>query len=338
VRRTAGNPGGAQSAIERGLELSTEGGALTFELVLRTEAALTALAAGNHELAAAHVARCRQVMASGEDFHGHVAHVALADSLTAAAHAISESAQRSFTQAVDVLRRYELPWEKAQAHHLWAKALLRAGQRSRANQHFEAAIKIYRRHGAGAAWFDLIESGRRPASTGGLPGLVPTRSSGGARGLGQNSRGSSNSETEDRAEALFQHEGDYWTVEFRGAILRLRSTKGLNYISYLLSHPGQSVLAVNLARYGERDSQSGKSRRAGSRSGQGENPAQPARSGERARVMVTKGTRAAIVKIRRADQSLGRHLATRIRTGYSCIYEPDPDDRISCRVDQGSPE
>jgi hypothetical protein len=43
---------------------------------------------------------------------------------------------------------------------------------------------------------------------------------------------------------------------------------------------------------------------------------------ERARLMVTKAIKAAIAKIRASDASLGRHLATSIKTGHCCAYDP----------------
>jgi len=40
-------------------------------------------------------------------------------------------------------------------------------------------------------------------------------------------------------------------------------------------------------------------------------------------VTVTKGIRAAIRAIQRADPALGRYLATHVRTGQLCAYVPD---------------
>jgi len=53
---------------------------------------------------------------------------------------------------------------------------------------------------------------------------------------------------------------------------------------------------------------------------------------ERARVMVAKNIRAAIEKIRRESAPLGRHLASTIRTGYFCSYEPDPDHPVTWQL------
>jgi hypothetical protein len=51
-------------------------------------------------------------------------------------------------------------------------------------------------------------------------------------------------------------------------------------------------------------------------------------SAERARWTVTKGIKSAVGKIQKDNPFLGRHLATRIRTGHVCRYDPDPDRPI----------
>jgi hypothetical protein len=48
--------------------------------------------------------------------------------------------------------------------------------------------------------------------------------------------------------------------------------------------------------------------------------------------MVTKAIKGAIAKIRAGDASMGRHLATSIRTGNSCVYDPDPAHPISWQL------
>jgi hypothetical protein len=50
---------------------------------------------------------------------------------------------------------------------------------------------------------------------------------------------------------------------------------------------------------------------------------------ERARLMVTKAIKAAIAKIRASDALLGRHLATSIKTGHCCAYDPGPLPPVS---------
>jgi hypothetical protein len=48
--------------------------------------------------------------------------------------------------------------------------------------------------------------------------------------------------------------------------------------------------------------------------------------------MVTKAIKAAIARIGASDASLGRHLATSIKTGHCCAYDPDLVRSVSWRL------
>lgn len=45
-------------------------------------------------------------------------------------------------------------------------------------------------------------------------------------------------------------EGDYWTLELRGALVRLRDSDGVRYLAYLVERPGVDVHAIELATLG----------------------------------------------------------------------------------------
>lgn len=45
---------------------------------------------------------------------------------------------------------------------------------------------------------------------------------------------------------VFRREGDYWTILFRGATVRLKDSKGLQYIHYLIRHPGKELHTLEL--------------------------------------------------------------------------------------------
>jgi hypothetical protein len=47
---------------------------------------------------------------------------------------------------------------------------------------------------------------------------------------------------------VFRKEGDYWTIVFGGAVVRLKDAKGLGYIAHLLRHPGEEFHATELMR------------------------------------------------------------------------------------------
>jgi tetratricopeptide (TPR) repeat protein len=51
---------------------------------------------------------------------------------------------------------------------------------------------------------------------------------------------------EDRAEASFRREGEFWTIVFAGAQVRLRDSKGLRYLARLLAEQGRDFLALEL--------------------------------------------------------------------------------------------
>jgi hypothetical protein len=53
---------------------------------------------------------------------------------------------------------------------------------------------------------------------------------------------------------VFRLEGEYWTVTFEGRVARLKNSKGLHDIAYLLSHPAREIHAADLmGAHGTRD-------------------------------------------------------------------------------------
>lgn len=53
---------------------------------------------------------------------------------------------------------------------------------------------------------------------------------------------------------------------------------------------------------------------------------------ERTRSAVTKRIRDALQKIEKNHPVLGRHLSARVKTGYECMYAPDPDHPVVWKV------
>jgi tetratricopeptide (TPR) repeat protein len=49
------------------------------------------------------------------------------------------------------------------------------------------------------------------------------------------------------ADCEFRREGEYWTIGFDGKAIRLKHTKGLQYLAALLAQPGRDIPAVDLA-------------------------------------------------------------------------------------------
>src|SRR5262245_21454457 len=100
----------------------------------------------------------------------------------------------------------------------------------------------------------------------------------------------------DDAENIFRKEGDFWTLAYAGAVVRLRDAKGLHDVARLLAEQGRAVHVADL--YGAAD---------------GDNPT--GATAERARAAVGMRIRAALARIEQEHPALGRHLHCAIRTG-----------------------
>ena len=53
-------------------------------------------------------------------------------------------------------------------------------------------------------------------------------------------------EVGDRASSVFRREGEYWTIAYADTGIRLRDTKGLQYIGHLLAHSGRDIHVADL--------------------------------------------------------------------------------------------
>jgi pimeloyl-ACP methyl ester carboxylesterase len=176
--------------------------------------------------AIAELERCREILACGEDGPGLAGLVARAEALAAAARGSWSEAEAQFVKAAETFRRHGMVWQEAQTFQSWGSALRAGADRRAALEKLDTAIEIYRRHAARHGSIDGVENGLRRADghNGAVRGPAPR--------------------------AVFRREGDYWTVSWRGNVVRLRHAKGLHYIAYLLAHPGRHVLACELAAAG----------------------------------------------------------------------------------------
>jgi tetratricopeptide (TPR) repeat protein len=369
VRWNRGEPTRAETLLREALApYPDEEPHCQVEMVVRPELALVYLEMRQQEDAVAQVSRCREVSA-GEDWRGLGGHLARADAAVAAAEGKLDAALAGFESAVTIFRKYALPWEEADTLHRWGRTLLAAAP-DRANQKFDAAIEIYRRHGAGQRWIDRVEGER------------------------QTSAGSSVAQRENGApQSIFRREGEYWTLEYQGGKFRLRDSKGLQFIANLIGTPGREVRANDLANSmvgppsardrhdhqaatvagnlgdagaildaqaktqyrlrlrelraeleeaeGNNDLGRAESARAeleaiesqlASALGLGGRDRKGHAHSERARWMVTNSIKRAIAKIDQMNPPLGRHLHTCIRTGNFCSYTPDPEHPVAWQL------
>lgn len=111
----------------------------------------------------------------------------------------------------------------------------------------------------------------------------------------------------DPSTAVFRREGEYWTIGFQQVVIRLRDTKGLQYLRKLLAAPGQQFHVLDLA-------------------------AETNSPAERARANVGKSLRSCLRRIEQAHPGLGAHLATTVRASYFCSYQPDPHTPVEWRT------
>ena len=218
----------AEALFKEALELScveTES-KLPWQLRHRAELALIYAHEDRVDCASEHTTRCREILGNGEDWRGLAGIVARAEAVVAAAEGKYEDAETQFTKAVKIFQRYHVPFYEAEALHYWGRALNASGDLTRANEKLDAAIEIYRRCGAGERWVQRVELDRPSPSA---------RTVKGERAA------------DAESQAVFQTEGDYWTIAYEGKTARLKDAKGLHYIAHLIGHPSQEIRALDLA-------------------------------------------------------------------------------------------
>lgn len=123
---------------------------------------------------------------------------------------------------------------------------------------------------------------------------------------------------------IFRLEGEYWTICHEGNVLRLRDTKGLQYVAHLLRHPHQKFRPFDLVlqAFASKECSAPES---------GEAQCESVTL-ERARSAVTKRIHASLAKIHSHDPVLGRYLLTTIKTGHVCVYVPDTRNQPGWRT------
>ena len=117
---------------------------------------------------------------------------------------------------------------------------------------------------------------------------------------------------------VLRREGDYWTIAYDAAVVRLKDAKGLRYLEPLLRHPGRSFHVAELIRVAA----SPGGRRPAAEDGTAE-------AVERARKAVTNRIRQTVTRIATVHEALGLHLRNAVHTGTRCVYTPERSMRWS---------
>jgi tetratricopeptide (TPR) repeat protein len=167
VRRALGQLSEAEAILQENLVFCIHAPCVVLELKIRGELASIHAQTGRPEQAYPHLERCREVLAAEEDWRGVAGLIARADATVAAAEARFETADQQFASAVEIFRRYRVPFEQAETLHYWGRTLLAAGDRERGFQKLDAATEIYQRHGAGERWLERVQADRLRAQSAG---------------------------------------------------------------------------------------------------------------------------------------------------------------------------
>jgi tetratricopeptide (TPR) repeat protein len=306
------------------------------------------------------IARCREIIAATGDGRSRVGIMDRAEGLLAALNGNMADAESWLGNAIQIFKRYHLPFEEAETFNYWGHTLNAHGDAPAASEKFDAAIEIYRTVGAGQRWIERVE--KAAAST---------------------KRVSVNTPSAERNQ--FRREGAYWTVIYNGRLFRLKDSKGVRYLAQLIEKPNRELHVFDLigaepsdigetaaghtrttlgdagvaldstARLAyssrledlkseleeaERCNDIGRVARARTEMeaianhlagafGLGGRARKAASNSERARLAVHKRIKAAIEQIRSIDGELGRHLALAISTGNFCCYKLDPAQPVN---------
>lgn len=148
----------AAEVLHQGLEIVDASPQVPSEVWLR--ARLAGLGTTDGRDAAAHLARCDDVLASGDDWRGLVGEVALARAGAALRGTDWGGAMAGAQQAAEIFERYRVPWRLAASLRTWARALEGVGRHDEARARRVEADDVLTRAGAPSRWLgDRTTSG-----------------------------------------------------------------------------------------------------------------------------------------------------------------------------------
>jgi hypothetical protein len=136
--------------LHHGLEIAASAPQVPSEVWLR--ARLAELGSTERDHAAAHLARCEQVLAAGDDWRGLVGEVALARASLALRDADWRSAGLAAERACTAFQDYRLPWRLSVALRAWGQALAGSGRVDEARARGGEADAVLARIGAPERW------------------------------------------------------------------------------------------------------------------------------------------------------------------------------------------
>ncbi len=170
--------------------------------------------------AIAELERCRETIAAGGDVSDVEGLLARVQALVASASGSWQDSESQFVRAISNFRRHKMAWQEARTFEIWGRSLMAGLDRRGLIERLDSTIETYR---------------RRSLANGNSAAQNATKIT----------------VQEESSPAVFQPEGDYWTVSWQGKIVRLKDAKGFHYIAYLLANAGRQVPAYELAALGK---------------------------------------------------------------------------------------
>jgi DNA-binding CsgD family transcriptional regulator len=164
---------------EEVMPIAVDGGELLYELTGRVLLGLLYAEQGDFQQAAEHVARGRDIVRAAEDCRGLVGRLLLAEAVLTTRTGNLARGEVLFVESMEVARRYDFPWGKAEALYLCGRALRLAGETGRVADKFEASVDLYRRLGAGECWRDRVRASQGSPAVQGNEAIRPVQQPGG---------------------------------------------------------------------------------------------------------------------------------------------------------------
>ena len=150
----------AEPMLEEAVRICLDGRHWLWDITARPALALVCVHLGKLSRAHEHLARCREIIAAGEDWRGSRGTVARAEAVLAAAEGRQNDAEANFADAVTIFRRYHEPTQEIVTLIEWGRSLTAGGDGDGAVVKFDAAIEICRSIGAGSPWIELVSTER----------------------------------------------------------------------------------------------------------------------------------------------------------------------------------
>ena len=199
----------AERLFKYGLDHADRGDVVFLEMRARPWLARLYVMMNRLDEAEQQVARCRQIMAAGEDWRGLVGTVARAEAAVEAARGNYESACRLLESALAIHRTYHAAWDEADTLELWGRVLAAAGDHPSAAEKFDAAIENHRSRGVGPRYLEKLTAEK----------IMALRKTPAQTSVGRLSHDGS---AEPKTSAVLRREGEFWTITYAGATFRLK--------------------------------------------------------------------------------------------------------------------